>query len=1306
MRKLLGKAAPDSAQGDLSSIPGTTTPIQTPYRPSKSQNAVYPAGAPISCFDVAPDRRAAVLAGPHVLKSVVLDDSAASSFSFVEGVDVRAAIATRQTIGPRTNVVADQLNIRDVKWHGTSTIYTACGSGKVFAYDLARIGAGGSEPLDYILMQEDSRQINSLDVNPHLKSWLLSGGQDGTARVFDTSNPVPSRVGISFRQRFAPLRCIDPIRQVQWSPKMGHEVACCTESGVVMKWDVRQPSRPVLRINAHEKTCSAIAWHPDGVHLISAGGDTKIHVWDLGNTADKRQKPKWTISAPAPVAAVAWRPGLWSASAQARRVAQVAVAYDETSSRRYGTSAVQIWDWGRPSMPYKEIERFETSPSALAWQDQDMLWTVGQDGSFNQCDVAFAPKVLERQSTSAMAFSPRSDVMMFLDERPQSHRPRPTVASHPDILHRATFGANTGNQGLSVSRSDSDDDVLGSFLGPRRRVTRKRRLSGRGGVALSTTPPSGGAAFPDDPKQNLGLEQSINVTGIFKTQQAMSSGRIPVAKPVQVYHFLSNAYLETLQRELPCKEGGKPMAERIGIILEQYARAAEVTNMYRLAQTWRILAYAMALLLKRRAQYHFELRVGQFQKMQVEDGGKGGLLKPADIYANGGEDTPRRPGAQRSSIDGRFHTIRSLLAEEIESTSNVPTPVARPVDSDDGPNSHSLTDRLHQHGKKLEPIVEPESLSLGPAAHGSFSRNDSNAVNTGSPGSRQRQDSGLMSEDSLRTDDSQVSYTDGYDFYDAEALAKAIDVPFPSRQNGSRAYPYRGRPVRHDSEESGFSQMFSISNGTRRSTVRSNSSGDAFARPGLARHESDASKESGMSSHDSPVMPKTLSNRDRQTPSSGDSTEEVFQISQTTMKSTDSYPSQPSHSSQSDVDPADTGASKNHASVPGVETGGRSVSPKKRLTSPRHDPRPYVIEADFLPWHNDPPYPHPLSASWTGNKTMSNSPSPLDPCHLLLRALDFESRTSALNASAMILLLKPLVPESVIDSHRASAILRQQHSRLMGMGLFVEATLLRNLCVQGWPEGLPEWGDNYVAIFGAAQQGVKVGLFCLSCRKPREVDPSGGAEAVWTCERCRHVMAPCAVCGHREAEIPSHIPPEITPGPQDLESEAWLSQWWYCPGCAHGGHASCLQLWHGASEQVLLADASAKFSDGCCPADGCGHACLPGKYRGEMTTARSDELGRAAVDSSRARDEARKPGSRGGSRRSSPGATGDRSVRSDVNDVPQSKAVGMAREALNKGGAGPSSGGILSSSPGRMGTPSAGDRERRKSVKFARTDRG
>jgi hypothetical protein len=253
------------------------------------------------------------------------------------------------------------------------------------------------------------------------------------------------------------------------------------------------------------------------------------------------------------------------------------------------------------------------------------------------------------------------------------------------------------------------------------------------------------------------------------------------------------------------------------------------------------------------------------------------------------------------------------------------------------------------------------------------------------------------------------------------------------------------------------------------------------------------------------------------------------------------------------------------------------------------------------------------------------------------------------------------------------------------------------MCIRGWPEGMPDWGENYAAIFGPAQQGVKTGLFCSACRKPREVDPSGGRDAVWTCERCRAVMAPCAVCNHRDAELPAHVPGDDF-DTADAGSSQWASNWWwFCPGCAHGGHASCLQIWHGAMETDDPNSQPTKYSGGCCPLDGCGHACLPGRYRGEVVTARADELGRAALDSTRAaRDELRGGGGAAGSRRSSPGGR-DRTVRSDSYDVPQSKAVGMAREALNKGGS-PSSGGILSSSPGRV--PGTGERERRKSVKF------
>ncbi|KAF7559763.1 hypothetical protein G7046_g4392 [Stylonectria norvegica] len=1283
MRKLLGKAAPEAPTGDPSHHSNTSAPtssLPAAYRPSRSQNAVYAAGVPIICLDVSPDRRSAVLGGGHILKTVVLKDPNSFDFNFHDGVDLRAVITAQPSKG---STAADQLSIRDVKWSGASTIFTACANGKIFTYDVTRVGRGAAEPLDFIQTQEDSRQINTLDVNPHLKSWLLSGSQDGMARVFDISAPWQNRSGgLAFRQRFAPLKCIDSVRQVKWSPKVGHEMACCTEGGVVLKWDVRQPARPLLRINAHEKACSSISWHPDGNHLISAGWDAKLHVWDLSNTADKRQKPKYTISTPAPAYSVAWRPGLWSATAQSKRVAQVAVSYDD---RRSGTPAVHIWDLARPTIPYKEIERFDVSPSALLWQDQDMLWTVGQDGLFNQCDVAYAPKVIDRQSTSSMAFSPKGDVLMFLDERPKKPRSRPPVTHHPELIPRGNYVASSDSPMLSISRSDSEEDVLGTFLGPGKRFHRKRTTGARSAPPLSTTPPSS-SSLPDDQKQLMGLDQAINLTGIFKSQQSMASGHIPATKSINIHQYLSSIYLETLQRELPYVKDGKSLDQRVATIMEHYARAAENASLFRLSQTWRILSYAVNLLLQRRAQYHLDTRLGRLQKPKAEAMRGSSRLSQTDLYMNGrnyGDETPRRASRQASINGGRSVGTRSLLSEEIESTSNVPTPVARPADSRHGGHD----DHSQKLGERLAAVMEPDHLALGPSVHGTLHDNP-----------RQRLNSVPVSEISHDSEQSHVSSTEGYDFYGTEALATAIEVPIPKKKGplsldyvGSKS-PEAPKVTRHDSDES-FSQMFSTSDATKEPRARRLSNPVGPWRSSLARHASEMENETeeynsrirGEEIETTPEPTTGVPQRHKK-PQGHETPDEIFMISQTTMASDESYPSQTSEPSQTGTEIHRPSTQPTVLMPPSLPS--RTPSPLKGACPAQQDPSPAIIETDYFPWDDDPPYPHPTVTSG-----LNPVISPLEPYSLITRALNFESRTSALNASAMILLLKPLVPEYVIDFHQASAVLRQHHSRLMRMSLFIEASLLRNLCIQGWPQGLPEWGENYSAIFTPAQQGVKVGFFCSSCRKPREIDPKDGEAAIWTCQRCRTVMAPCAICGHRKPERASYSPLEIA-SVVAVEAKSWLSEWWFCPGCAHGGHASCLQSWHATIDPPDHPTAPSTYSEGCCPLDGCGHACLPGKYRDETTTARSEEVGRAAVEKARSREDR----TANSSRRSSPRPVIDRSVRSDGNDIPQSRAVGMAREALNK-----PSGGILSSSPGRVvGT---GERERRKSVKFAGTDR-
>ncbi|SPO02425.1 uncharacterized protein DNG_05098 [Cephalotrichum gorgonifer] len=1254
VRKLLGRGAPDSTtdsppgagSADVTSAPS----IPPTYRSSVSQNAVYPASVPILCLDASPDKRVAILGGRHILKTINVD-----GLSIIEGVDVRAAISAQPVVAKGVaSSLADQLSIKDVKWHGDSTIFTACSNGKIFSYDIARLGAG----LEFVQTREDSRQVNTLDINPHRGSYLLSGSQDGLVRCFDIRAPQPSWTGgLTFRAVQA-FKCnADGVRHVKWSPTDGMCFACGTESGVIMKWDIRKANSPLLRLAAHDKSCSSISWHPDGDHLMSAGWDSKCHVWNLSKS-DKRQKPKATISTPAPVSTIAWRPGLWSATAQGNRVAQVAVSYDDSSQKRYGINAVHVWDLSRPTMPFKEIERFDSPPSSLLWKDQDLLWTAGGDGLFTQCDVAYAPRVVDRQSLSSFALSPRGDVIMFLDERPEALRPRPPPpVQKPSSVKRPIFGSSPTAPMLSISRSDSEEDVVGSFVGPRRRVNRSRQrrssrsLPPNSNPSASSTPPSATIALK---QPDLTLDQSLKVTGMFKTQQSMAFGHIPAATQVGNYHYLSASYLEILERELPSREPeGKPLVDRVGIVMEQFARTAESARLFRLAQSWRILAYVVKLLLVRRGQYHLEKRLGISPEKTKNVPAKLQGIDSSSLHVDlPGENTPRMASGSRSlAPEHRNRSVRSLLAEEIESTSNLATPVARPVENLVG------SDHDFVPGKRLTPVLEPESFTLGPAAHPGL-------IN--SP--RKRLDSEPISVESNGSGQTEESITDGYDFYDVGALARAIDVPVSRTQEvpppplsyGPQTPNSRPPGMRRDSEDS-YGQMFSESGSTSTrmsvargslmgtSGLRTNRLTDIMEKRDEARGARSETTESEYESRirgkefEEPSPEKTHKNGVIRQPESPD---EMFLISQTTM-GTDPY-SQESIPSQQDYHGANGNDSRRHH-LSESEQHRQLMKPVRTEPAPLSREQSQVVtETDYLPWANDPPYPHPLASAREVTPLASGPTSPLDPYTTISRTLEYETRSSALHASAMILLLKPLVPDSVIDPFHAMSILRQHHARLMGMALFVEAAHLRNLCVKGWPEGLPTWGESYPSIFGPAQQNIKVSFFCASCRKSRDVDPRD-KRAVWTCERCGARAAPCAVCGHRELEA---------------EAEGELCGWWYCPACAHGGHASCLEAWHGEAE-------------GCCPVDGCGHACLPGRCRAENGASRSEEVARHVVVE---RLE----------KRGSPAGT---PVRGDRIQVAQSSAADSAREALGSG-VPPARAG-----PG-MGSPAGRGRERRKSVKF------
>lgn len=1366
MRKLLGKSAnessPSSSVADHASnssahlgvTPSPYAATGTVYRPSGSQDATYDAGSPIAAIDTSPDGHSAILAGRHILRVVNLQGTSIQS-----SVDLRAAILAQPVVKNSLNSVSDQLSIKDVKWlkgRGDTSVFTACANGKIFQYDLTRLGGGADgAPMEVIHMREDSRQINVLDINPR-SSRLLAGSQDGIVRCFDILNPVRTHTGhLTFRAVQA-FKCnAGGIQSLQWSqnPEGAFYFACGTEQGVVLKWDIRKATAPVLRINAHDKACTSLAWHPDGDHLVSAGWDRRCCVWDVSHTADRRQKPKCVISTPAPVADLAWRPATWSATAQGRRAAQLAVTYDDSS--RQGVNACHIWDLARPTMPFKQVCDFESPPAALLWHDQDLLWTAGQDGLFNQFDIAYAPKVVDQLPTSVVAFSSQGDAVAFLDERHHSRRPHRTVVP-TDMLHRTGHSSNLNAPMLSISRSDSEDEVAGSFLGAHRLRPRPRRTTtgSRSNQSLSTTPPGG----PEAPI--MALEPSIKAAGVFRAQQAMAIGRAPSASKVSVYDYLSFHYLETLHELLPYRDDDDTLDNRVQKILIHYAKASETIGHFRLAQVWRILAHAMHLLLPRRAQYHLDRRTGELERSDKArrklrstfEYNRANFTQGAVQPSNGNvapgsnkTDQALEGGLKPPGSAEKASGLRSLLSEEFESTSNVPTPVARPVDSDDHSAEQHFdpADHRFEYGKKLTPVQEGGSFTvLPPPLQGRSSP-------------RKRLNSEPIS--TFSQDSDAYASTEGYDFYDTETISKAIDVPstkdtdgnaFESESIGS----VRRIVARHESDES--LQMFSISSGSRQTsglTASSASSvrrriqrlgGPAQTQPQLARSTSTGEYESRIRgekihAHDSPrlehlfsapVVPTELS--------ATQSTEEDYpMVTQTTMDSVDSNRGE-SHP-KPDSFPQDT-----------PQTASVGVSPYASFEY-KYDDQEQPRETDYMPWADDPLYPQPIA--WEDDQPPLKT-IPLDPLKVVSWAIEFESKSSALNASAMVMLLRPLIRnDEVIDPFRATAIIKQHHSRLMGLKLFTQASLLRKLCVKGWPgDPLREWGDDYPSVYRLSQSNNKAGFICPRCHKPREINRRNlfkPPNPIWQCERCTAVMAPCAICKHRDIAEPAvqiEITPEIIATANESQDESLLSTWWYCAGCGHGGHASCILGWHGVvinetPQSSVDGHGEGLYSDGCCPFDGCGHACLPGKYRAEAAVARTEEVSRVVREVNRRAQVSGTTSPRFSVSRYNTGAMSnddiaigarhyrrrpadglDSRVHDDGNDVPQSRAVETVREslaghgkltpmtglrhvssAIHLGGdsdsRSSSGAGILSSSPGRG---IVNERERRKSVKF------
>lgn len=1142
---------PSTAVEYLRSMDSRSTRLtaQTSTSPTSSERKTqHKTGIPIAALDISPGRTHAVLAGRDILKTIQVED-----FTCAEDFNLRTNIiayaATHETsAGAISARHRDQLAAQDVKWsHGNfgTTIATAAANGNIVVYDISRPG------VEIARLHEHSRQVHRLGFNPHAPQLMLSGSQDSTVRLWDLRKLAGERSITTCQSLNKFSGNSDGIRDLRWSPTNGVEFAIGTDNGTIQRWDIRRDNAPLLKINAHEKTCNTIDWHPDGKHIASGGADKNIKVWDF-SSSDRRMKHLWQIRAPQAVVNVRWRPACWSCDKDGSahwQCTQIATSYDQQETK------IHIWDFRRPYIPFREVNRYDTPATALLWKSESLLWSVGSAGMFTQTDINFAIKTSDRRSSNTVDIAPDGRVLFFLQKR----EPRRTSIkdmlddlNQQDQRRSSTSEKVSSNYGTTQGSSEEPSLLSSSF----KNRQRKHPGSLRSTKSSAGTPPSAGSGGPI---QRLDL--SLQEKEILHLVQAAGIGRIGGLS----YHDNFKVYAREYQIPPPPPPTDGSECNRhheIPHALRSNGEIAAQVGEYQLSGTWKVMAKAMENELGERAEENRRKRLNaaslsismkraSFQSTSNNDG-----------YAN--ED---QQSQKMVSVEGKLRS-RDKTSTALDDASNMTTPLARPQ-PDALPESNisaaieslQLSDAVWSK-QPLRPVAGVSQLAKMTSPKSYVVSKDTRKEGSGeatAPYETEVERQPKTHETPPRADFGDIdrelterrAAMENYRAIPRPLLR--LDDPFQLNGPGSGVASID----RHDSN--GSFQLFSAS--TDSSNRAQSTMGSFESNPGSEKTSS------------TPERLNALNNREDQDGTSHEQSALVFD-DEASLRSPASSPASPNTShhqpkrsikqhfrpstQMSSYRPTHTAATVHHEDMQPRDLGQWVLKPPTRqqmLNEPDH----YIV-SDFDRPKQRSPILHPWTATTIFEEIVGYYTLKLHDAQL---------------PAYLILHLAPYLNHS-IPFERCNLILLQYHEQLVNHQLFIEADALVNLCNPDYPD-VVEKGLYHIASGGP---------WCTVCQKPNK-----GRRRNY-CERCQQHWAECPICygvglGSSENHTRENAGWHKTPLGEMLGRQQEKDDLWgWCQECGHGGHADCLRVWW-----------SDPASEGACPTIGCMCDCVPGTRR-------------------------------------------------------------------------------------------------------------
>ena len=1135
--------APHGNQESPADYPGSPTSLE--------RTTQHKTGILIAALDISPNRTHAVLAGRDILKTIQVEDfTCAEDFNLRTNIIAYAATqeSSAGTISARHR---DQLAAQDVKWsHGNfgSTIATAAANGNIVVYDINRPG------VEIARLHEHSRQVHRLGFNPHAPQLMLSGSQDSTVRLWDLRNLVGDKSVMTCPSNKKFSGNSDGIRDLRWSPTNGVEFAIGTDNGTIQRWDMRKDSAPLLKINAHEKTCNAIDWHPDGRHIASGGADKNIKVWDF-SSSDRRMKHLWQIRAPQVVVNVRWRPPCWSsdkAVSMNGHCTQIATSYDQQETKMH------IWDFRRPYVPFREVNRYDTPATALLWKTDSLLWSVGSAGMFTQTDIHFATKTSDRQSPSTVDIAPDGRVLFFLQKKERRRMSIKDMFEDLDQQNQRQISSSekvSSNHGTAHGSSE-EPSLLGSSF-----KNRQRKHPGplKASKSLAGTPPSAGSGGPVQR-----LDVSLHEKEMFHLAQAAGIGRIGGLSRYDTFKVYAQEYRNPPPP--PTNNTECNTHHEIVAALCYNGEIAAQVGEYQLSGTWKVMAKAMESELAERAEENRRKRLSAASLSNSMK--RASFLSTSNTEGHANEDH----ASQMSTLTEGKLRPRSKASTALDDASNMTTPLARPQsDALPGSNISANIESLQLSDDVW--TKQPPRPPMGVSQLAKMSSPKSHS--TGEDTDQERPGGAALSFDRqnerpLKT--YQVPPNSDFGEIDRQMTERRaamenyraiprpllrLDDPFQLTAPGSGVASID----RHNSNES--FQLFSAS--TDSSNRGQSTMGSLESNPGSEKTSS------------TPEHLNALTNQEDEDSTSHEQSALIFD-DESSLRSPASSPVSPSrlphHQPKKPPRQHSSATTLMLSYRPGITAGivhYTDMEPQDLDQWVLDPPTPqelssqpdYYIFSDFERPEQRSTYLHP----WTATAMFEE----------IIEFYTLELHDAQLPAY-FVLHLGPYLNHS-IPFERCNLILLQYHEQLLTHQLFVEAEALLHLCDPRYPDVVDK-GLYHIASGGP---------WCTVCQKPSK------GRTPHYCERCRQHWDECPICHGAGLGLPMRHTPE----PADWHNTSLAENparpqekndlWGWCQECGHGGHADCLRVWW-----------SDPASGGACPTIGCLCDCVPGTRRDEI----------------------------------------------------------------------------------------------------------